>query len=129
MAEGSAATYTVKLGGDLRGTADVAVTYTVGGTAKAPADYAAPSRRVVIEAGQQTASFAIQTRTDKVLEPDETLVVTLTDASTAAGSATVGSPAKATTAIQIRCSTPSTGSTRRCCPALRGPRQRARWTR
>ena len=99
VAEGSAATYTVKLGGDIRGTADVAVTYTVGGTAKA-ADYTAPSGRVVIPAGDETASFAIQTRTDKLLEPDETLVVTLTDASTTAGSAVLGSPRSATTAIQ-----------------------------
>ena len=99
VAEGSAATYTVKLGGDIRGTADVAVTYTVGGTAKA-ADYTAPSGRVVIPAGDETASFAIQTRTDKLLEPDETLVVTLTDASTTAGSAVLGSPKSATTAIQ-----------------------------
>ena len=99
VAEGAAATYTVKLGGDIRGTADVAVTYTVGGTAKA-ADYTAPSGRVVIPAGDETASFAIQTRTDKLLEPDETLVVTLTDASTTAGSAVLGSPRSATTAIQ-----------------------------
>ena len=72
VAEGSAATYTVKLGGDVRGTADVAVAYTVGGTAKTPADYAAPSERVVIPAGDETARFTIQTKTDKVLEPDET---------------------------------------------------------
>ena len=98
--EGAAATYTVKLEGDNRGSADVAVTYTVGGTAKAPDDYTRPSGSVVIAARQQTATFAIQTKADNVLERDETLVVTLTEATTAAGSAGVGSPKSATTAIQ-----------------------------
>ena len=97
--EGSAATITVSVG-DVTSSADVAVTYTVGGTAKAPADYTAPSGQVVIPAGDETASFAIETKTDQVLEPDETLVVTLTEVSTAVGSATVGTPAKATTRIQ-----------------------------
>ena len=98
--EGSAAEFTVKLGGG-ESTAPVRVSYSLGGTAKAPADYTAPSpTMVVVPAGQQTAKFAIQTKTDKILEPDETLVVTLTSAETANGDARVGSPKSATTAIQ-----------------------------
>ena len=98
--EGDVARFTVTLGGGT-GSAPVGVTYSLGGTAKAPADYTTPSPTMVsIPAGQQTATIEIQTKTDKVLEPDETLVVTLTEASTTAGSAAVGSPKSATTAIQ-----------------------------
>ena len=100
VAEGDAAQFTVKLGGGT-GSAAVEVSYSLGGTAKAPADYTAPSERmVVVRAGQQTATITIQTKTDKVLEADESLTVTLTDATTTAGKVNVGRPATATTAIQ-----------------------------
>ena len=100
VAEGDVARFTVTLGGG-RSTADVNVTYSVGGSAKAPADYTTPNPTMVsIPAGDDTATIPIQTRTDKLLEPDETLVVTLTEASTTAGSAVLGSPRSATTAIQ-----------------------------
>ena len=100
VAEGDVARFTVKVGGG-ESTAPVNVSYSLGGTAKAPADYTAPSPTMVsIPAGQQAATIAIQTKADKVLEPDETLVVTLTEATTTAGTATVGSPKSATTRIQ-----------------------------
>ena len=100
VAEGDVARFTVKVGGG-ESTAPVRVSYSLGGTATAPADYTAPSPTTVsIPAGRQTATIAIQTRTDTVLEPDETLVLTLTGAETANGSARVGSPKAATTAIQ-----------------------------
>ena len=100
VAEGEAARFTVSLGGGT-GSAAVEVSYSLGGTAKAPADYTAPSpTMVMIQAGQQTATITIQTKTDKVLEPDETLVVTLTEATTTAGRARVGSPRSATTRIE-----------------------------
>ena len=98
--EGQAAQFTFRIGGGMS-TAPVEVSYSLSGTAKAPADYTAPSSTMVsIPAGQQTATIAIQTKTDKVLEPDETLVVTLDNAETANGTARVGSPRSATTAIQ-----------------------------
>ena len=100
VAEGDVARFTVKVGG-ATSTASVNVSYSLGGTAKAPADYTAPNPRMVsIPAGDDTATIAIQTKTDKVLEPDETLVVTLTEATTTAGEAEVGSPKSATTRIQ-----------------------------
>ena len=100
VAEGDIARFTVRVGGG-ESTAPVEVSYSLGGTAKAPADYSAPSPTMVsIPAGQQTATIAIQTKADKVLEPDETLVVTLTEATTTAGEADVGSPKSATTRIQ-----------------------------
>ena len=99
VVEGKVAQFTVKVGGGTS-TADVRVSYSLGGTAKAPADYTAPSPTMVVPAGQKTATIAIQTKADKVLEPDETLVVTLTEVTTTAGAATVGSPKSATTRIQ-----------------------------
>ena len=100
VAEGQAAQFTFRIGGGMS-TAPVEVSYSLSGTAKAPADYTAPNSTMVsIPAGQQTATIAIQTKTDKVLEPDETLVVTLDNAATANGTARVGSPRSATTAIQ-----------------------------
>ena len=100
VAEGDIARFTVRVGG-AESTASVNVNYSLGGTAKAPADYSAPSPTMVsIPAGEETATIAIQTKADKVLEADETLVVTLDSVATANGAARVGSPKSATTAIQ-----------------------------
>ena len=99
VAEGETAPFTVTLRGG-ESTAPVVVTYTVGGTAKAPGDYTAPSGSLTIRSGESSGTIPIQTNTDNEIEPDETLVVTLTDAQTANGTAGVGSPSSATTAIQ-----------------------------
>ena len=98
VAEGAAAEYTVTLAGGA-GSEPVAVAYTVRGTATKDEDYTAPSGTVTIAARKKTATFAIETKTDRVVEPDETLVVTLTGATTTAGSVSVGTPATVTTTI------------------------------
>ena len=99
VAEGETARFTVTLGGGTS-TADVVVTYSVGGTATKDKDYNDPGDRLVIPAGQSSGTIPIQTNTDDEIEPDETLVVTLDDAQTDNGEARVGSPRSATTAIQ-----------------------------
>ena len=99
VTEGETAPFTVSLSGGTS-TANVVVSYTVGGTAKAPGDYTAPSGSLTIQSGESSGTISIQTNTDNEIEPDETLVVTLTDAQTANGTAGVGSPRSATTAIQ-----------------------------
>ena len=100
VAEGETARFTVTLGGGTS-TASVVVSYSVGGTAKAPGDYTAPSGSLTIAAGQPSGTIPIQTNTDNEIEPDETLVVTLDEVETANnGKARVGSPSSATTAIQ-----------------------------
>ena len=91
MTERETARFTVSLSGGTS-TANVMVSYTVGGTAKAPGDYTAPSGSLTIQSGESSGTISIQTNTDNVIEPDETLVVTLTDAQTANGTAGVGSP-------------------------------------
>ena len=80
------------------GSADVVVSYTVTGTATAGTDYTAPSGPLTILAEQSSGTITIQTSVDNVVDPGETLIVTLTGASTTAGSATF-SAATATTTI------------------------------
>ena len=99
VAEGEVARFTVTLSGG-ESTAPVVVSYTVGGTAKAPGDYSAPSGSLTIRSGESSGRIPIQTNTDNEIEADETLVVTLDEVETANGSARVGSPKSATTAIQ-----------------------------
>ena len=99
VAEGEVAPFTVSLSGGTS-TANVVVSYSVGGTAKAPGDYTAPSGSLTIQSGESSDRIPIQTNTDNEIEADETLVVTLTAVQTDNGTARVGSPRSATTAIQ-----------------------------
>ena len=109
VTEGETARFTVSLSGGTS-TANVVVSYTVGGTAKAPGDYTAPSGSLTIQSGESSGTIPIQTNTDNEIEPDETLVVTLTAVQTDNGSARVGqSERRRRRRSRIRCSTPSTG--------------------
>ena len=99
--EGETAEFTVTLTGGTS-TAEVLVTYTVGGTATAGEDYTAPTDlTLTIGTGVASGTISIETLTDTVVaEGNETLEVTLSEASTATGSAAVDADnATATTAI------------------------------
>ena len=97
VVEGNTATFTVSVAGGTS-TAPVVVTYTVGGTATAGGtDYTAPGVMLTLDAGASSGTIAIPTLDDMVLDRGETLSVTLTNASTSAGTVTVGSPAAAPT--------------------------------
>ena len=64
-------------------TADVLVSYTVGGTATSGDDYTAPDLTLTIGTGAASGTIAIVTLTDTVFDGnDETLEVTLTGATT-----------------------------------------------
>ena len=78
VAEGADAEFTVSLSGALS-TAPVEVTYAVSGTAGAD-DYTAPSGTLTIPALATSAAISITTLADDVEDDDETLVVTLTGA-------------------------------------------------
>ena len=56
VAEGETAPFTVTLGGG-ESTAPVVVSYTVGGTAKAPGDYTAPSGSLTIQSGESSGTI------------------------------------------------------------------------
>ena len=96
VAEGAAAPFTVTLAGGTS-TAPAAVSYTVGGTATAGTDYTAPSGTLTLAAGAAAGTITVATLDDAVLDPGETLKVTLDGATTAARTVAVsGSPATAT---------------------------------
>ena len=96
--EGNNAEFTVELTGGTS-TADVEVTYTWASTGTAGTDYTAPSGLLTITKPNSSGTIAIATEADGVLDPGETLSVTLTRADTAIGAAKVGTPATATTKI------------------------------
>ena len=97
--EGETAEFAVELTGGTS-TADVIVTYTVGGTATSDDDYTAPDTTLTIGSGLPSGTIAIETLTDTVLDSnDETIEITLTKASTATRTVTVDDTATATTAI------------------------------
>ena len=97
--EGNAAEFTVELTGGTS-TADVVVTYTATSKGTAGTDYTAPSGLLTITTPDSSGTIAIATKADDVLDPGETLSVTLTDdTTTAIGTVTVGTPKTATTTI------------------------------
>ena len=115
VAEGQPASFTVTVR-DNTSTSDVVVDYTVAGTAEQDVDYAAPSGSLTIRQGKSSGTIAIATLTDDVLDPDETLEVTLTRATTAGRSVTVDTTAAVTTlaeqstvTVSVRASTGGEG--------------------
>ncbi len=96
VAEGSTASFTVTLAGGTS-TADVVVTYTVEGTATSGDDYTAPAGSLTVTSAGTSGTITIETLSDDVLEPDETLIVTLTDVTTAKGSAEVSETSNSAT--------------------------------
>ena len=101
VTEGSEATYEVDLSGGTS-TADVEVDYALDTslTADAGSDYTAPSGKLTIDAGESSGTITIATLTDQVLDPDETLVVKLTSATTDTRSVTVDATAIKTATIK-----------------------------
>ena len=72
-------------------TAPVVFTYTLGGTATAGDDYTAPDppATLTVAAGDRFGRISIPTVGDSVLDPGETLTVTLSSATTTAGTVSV----------------------------------------
>ena len=95
VTEGDQAPFPVALTGGTS-TAPVAVTYTIGGSATPGDDYTVPSGTLTLAAGAASGTIVILTTPDEVLDPSETLVVTLSAARTA-GTATVDPAAAAAT--------------------------------
>jgi hypothetical protein len=60
-------------------TSALTVTYTIGGTATAGADYQALSGTVIIAAGSTSATIWIEAIPDTVIESTETVIITLVD--------------------------------------------------
>ena len=85
VVEGSVVTFTVELEGGV-GSEDVVVTYhTNAGSADPDDDFEAPEGTLTIPAGDTMGTIDVRTHTDAFLEGTETLIVTLTDASSGVG--------------------------------------------
>ena len=94
--EGETAEFAVALTGGTS-TAEVLVTYTVGGTATAGDDYTAPDLTLTIGTGVASGTIAIETRTDTVLDgDDETLEVTLGSINSSGNGSVSSTPASLT---------------------------------
>jgi len=65
---------------------DITISYTVSGTATAGSDYTALSGTIVLPANTNAVQIPVAVSDDKTIEPDETVIVTITGATT-------GSPA------------------------------------
>ena len=78
VVEGSDATFHIWVSGS-RHTEDVVVQYETGGTATSGDDYTAPSGTVTIPVGQRSVPIDIGTTADSLHDPNETLVISLTD--------------------------------------------------
>ena len=95
VVEGNDATFTVAVAGGTS-TAPVPVTYTVGGTATAGTDYTAPSGTLTLEAADSSGTITIATLDrDRFWIGGETLIVTLSGASTSDGRGDGGPDARA----------------------------------
>ena len=92
--EGQDAVFTVAVAG-ATSTADVAVGYSVSGTATAGEDYTAPSGTLTIPAGAASGTITIGTLADEVADPNETVIVVPEEVSTT-GTATVSGLATTT---------------------------------
>ena len=90
VTEGESATFTVDLTGDGDNRSDALVRYTwTAGTAQAPGDFDAPSGTLTIPEGQTSGTITIVTKDDGVLDSGETLILTLTDETSALGTGLV----------------------------------------
>ena len=86
-------TYTFTRTGDTSGA--LTVNYSIGGTATSGTDYTGATGTVSFAAGIATATVTVDPTPDTTVEPDETVILTVT----AGAGYTVGSPAAATGTI------------------------------
>ncbi len=74
--EGTSATITVKLPTGITSTSAIDVPITVSGTATSAVDYDALPAKVTIPAGSNSITFAVNAKTDNIIESDETVIIT-----------------------------------------------------
>jgi gliding motility-associated-like protein len=77
---GTNGSFTLSLPAGYTASEDITVTYTIGGTATAGSDYTALSGNVVIPAGQTSVPVTLAVTDDNIIEPAETVVMTITGA-------------------------------------------------
>ncbi|MGN7724014.1 Calx-beta domain-containing protein [Chitinophaga sp. 22620] len=75
---GTGGGFNIGLPGGIITSEDIQVTYTIAGSATGGADYEALSGTVTIPAGQNSVSVPVNVTDDQIIEPTETVVLTLT---------------------------------------------------
>jgi gliding motility-associated-like protein len=70
--------FNISLPGGITSSEDITVSYTIAGTATAGTDYAALNNTVIIPAGQNSVPVPVTVMSDLVLEPTETVILTIT---------------------------------------------------
>ncbi|HVI49040.1 MAG TPA: Calx-beta domain-containing protein [Chitinophaga sp.] len=95
----TAGTFTISLASGKIPDADITVTYTVAGTATAGTDYTALTGTVVIPAGQNSITVPVNVTDDDLIEPVETVALTITGAKSPNISYTIGANGTATVNI------------------------------
>ena len=110
VSENTTASFAVEITGG-ESTASVTVTYRVMGTATRGVDYNAPLGAMTLLRGVSTGAIEIEIFKDDVLEPDETLIVTLMSATTSMGAAEVDATPVTTTITDAGMETVSVAAT------------------
>lgn len=95
----TAGVFTISLAGGKTPATDVTVTYTISGTASAGNDYTTLSGSAVILAGESSVDVPLSVLDDILIEPTETVTITLTGGSATGLTYTIGAPNAATVNI------------------------------
>lgn len=69
--------FNISLPANITSSEDITVNYTIAGTATAGTDYAALTGTVILPAGQNSVSLPVAVMGDQVIEPTETVILTL----------------------------------------------------
>jgi gliding motility-associated-like protein len=87
---GTNGAFTISLPAGVTATQDITVQYTIGGTATGGTDYTTLGGTAVIPAGQNSISIPVSVIDDKIIEGNETVVLTLTGGTSASLGAFTG---------------------------------------
>ncbi|RPD39634.1 Calx-beta domain-containing protein [Chitinophaga barathri] len=91
--------FNISLAGGRTPAADVTVTYTISGSATADADYTALTGTAVIPAGSNSVSVPVTVLDDNFVELGETVIITLSGATSSGTTCTIGTANNATVTI------------------------------
>lgn len=97
---GTAGSFSIKLPGNMLANAPITVNYALGGTATSGADYGALTGTATIATGQNSVSVTVTPLDDGVIEPRETVILTITGGTSTLGAYTAET-SSATATIDI----------------------------
>lgn len=81
--------FTIKLPGSYESSLPVTITYTLTGTATHGADYSGPATTITLPANENSVTVPISVADDDLIEPDETIILTIVNGVATQGGSTV----------------------------------------